>query len=377
MQFPALRLLLFVLAGLAAIGATSGRAEEKTESGEDATWIVTTVAGSGKKEANGDEGPATEVNLGWPFGVEIGPDKALYITEVWNHRLWRLDPRTNRLRVIAGTGRRGYSGDGGPATKADLNEPYEVRFDRAGNMFFVEMQNHLVRRVDAVSGIISTVAGTGNQGFSGDGGPATQAQLRLPHAIDFDPQGRLLIADIGNHRIRRVDLETGIIDTIAGDGRVEFPTEGAMARESSIPGPRAMAVSEGALWVVLREGHAVWRLDFETGRIHHVAGTGKPGYSGDGGPAKAATFHGPKGLAIDHEGNLLVVDSENDVVRLIDIRSGLVSTLAGSGRSQAFGGDGGPARHAKFAQMHGICVDSDGSIYLGDTLNHRVRRVAR
>lgn len=369
--------MLTVLAGLIGIGGTAGRAEQEADLGRNALWIVTTIAGTGEEENNGNEGSATDVNLGSPFGVEVGPDKALYITEVGNHRLWRLDLTTNRLRVIAGNGQRGYAGDGGLATQAELNEPYEVRFDQNGNLFFVEMQNHVVRRVDAASGVVSTVAGTGEEGFSGDGGPAIEARFRLPHAIDFDPQGRLLIADIGNHRIRRVDLATGIVETIAGDGTARFPEDGAVARGSSLPGPRAMAVTRDSLWVALREGHAVWRIDFATGRLHRIAGTGKPGYSGDGGLAKLATFNSPKGLAIDHTGNLLVVDSENDVVRLIDMSTGLVSTLAGSGRAQTFGGDGGPAREAKFAQMHGICAAADGTIYLGDTLNHRVRRLAQ
>lgn len=377
--FRAIALVAVVVpfAGWAGYGMAPLSAWDEPKSDQRNEWMVTTVAGTGEKEANGDSGRATEINLGWPFGVEIGPDGALYITEVWNHRLWRLDLQTEELRVIAGNGQRGYSGDGGPATEASLNEPYEVRFDREGNLYFVEMQNHLVRRVDGKTGIISTVAGTGEPGFSGDGAPATQARFLRPHAIDFDPQGGLLIADIGNHRIRRVDLNSGVVETIAGNGQVEPPREGALARESALPGPRAMAVSDDALWIVLREGHSVWRIDFADGRLGHVAGTGQSGYDGDGGPAKQATFNGPKGLAIDRDGNLLVVDSENDVVRLIDLESGEVHTVAGSGRAQTFGGDGGPALQAQFAQMHGICVADDGTIYLGDTLNHRVRRLHR
>jgi sugar lactone lactonase YvrE len=351
--------------------------QKQSDSRPSASWIVTTVAGTGEPENNGRQGQATEINIGYPFGVEIGPDGDLYVTEVWNHRVWQLKLQTNQLRVVAGNGTQGYAGDGGPAAAAALNEPYEIRFDRRGNLYFVEMRNHLVRRVDAQTGIISTIAGTGEPGFSGDGGPATQAQLRLPHAIVIEPTGGLLIADIGNHRVRRVDLETGIIDTIVGNGETSFPTDGAVARGSPLPGPRALAVTDNDLWIVLREGHALWRLEFPNGTVHHVAGTGRAGYSGDQGPARDATFHGPKGLVADREGNLLVVDSENDSIRHINVRTGIVTTLAGRGRAQTFGGDGGPANQAEFAQPHGICVGPDGSIYVGDTLNHRVRRIGK
>src|SRR4029453_17838788 len=179
---------------------------------------IDTIAGTGKPENSGDTGPALKINVGDPFGVEIGPDGALYICEVRNHRVMRLHFGSGELTTVAGNGTKGYSGDGGPATKAQLNEPYEVRFDRAGNMLFVEMQNHLVRKVDAKTGVISTVAGTGKKGYGGDGGPATAALFSSPHSIALDASDNLYIADIANHRIRKVDARTGIVTTIAGNG---------------------------------------------------------------------------------------------------------------------------------------------------------------
>src|SRR5688572_23479124 len=187
---------------------------------------IETIVGTGKPENNGDAGPALKINIGDPFGVEIGPDRALYICEVRNHRVWRLDLGSGEVKVVAGNGTKGYSGDGGPATKAQLNEPYEVRFDRAGNMLFVEMQNQLVRKIDAKTGTISTVAGTGQKGFGGDGGPATKAQMSSPHSIALDAADNIYIADIANHRIRKVDARTGIITTIAGNGERQQPSEG-------------------------------------------------------------------------------------------------------------------------------------------------------
>src|SRR5688572_20619881 len=203
---------------------------------------IETIAGTGKPDDGGDRGPGRETNIGNPFGVEIGPDGALYITEVSNHRVRRLDLKSGELTTVAGCGRKGYAGDGGPATQALLNEPYEVRFDTDGNMYFVEMQNHLVRRVDAKTGRISTVAGTGQPGYGGDGGPALSAQFRNPHSIALDGRGRLLVADIGNHRIRRIDLAAGTIDSIAGNGAKELPPDGSQARGQPIHGPRALAV---------------------------------------------------------------------------------------------------------------------------------------
>ena len=333
-----------------------------------------TVAGTGHDANNGSPGSAVMTNVGSPFGVELGPRGALHITEVSNHRVWRLDPITNQLTVVAGTGKPGYDGDGGPATKASLNEPYEVRFDRDGNMYFVEMQNHIVRQVDAKTGRISTIAGNGHKGFAGDGGPALKAQLSVPHSIALDESGYLYIADIGNHRIRRVHLASGTIDTMAGNGEKVLPQDGQAARGKPMLGPRALFIRKRTMWIALREGHSVWRMDLDSGILHHIAGTGDRGYSGDGGPAPAATFAGPKGIAEGPQGNVFVVDTENHVIRRIDVKRHTVTTVAGNGQ-KGYGGDTGPATQARLDRPHGVCVGPDGAIYIGDTVNHRVRSV--
>ena len=337
---------------------------------------IETVAGAGAPENNGDKGVATAVNMGDTFGVEIGPGKALYVTEVKNHRVWRVDLKSGQAKVVAGNGTKGYSGDGGPATKAELNEPYEVRFDRAGNMFFVEMKNHIIRRVDAKTGIISTVAGTGQQGYSGDGGPAIKATFNVPHSIALDGKGGIFVADIGNHRIRRIDLKTGVVESIAGSEKKKLPADGQAAKGNPILGPRALYIDGTTMWIALREGHSVWRMDLTDGILHHIAGTGKKGFTGDGGPGKKSTFDGPKGIAVGPNGNVFVVDTENQAIRRIDTKTGTITTVAGSGpKNRGFGGDGGDATKAKLARPHGICVGADGTIYIGDTLNHRVRCV--
>lgn len=337
---------------------------------------IATVAGTGQAGDNGREGPANEINIDQPFGVEFGPDGGLYICEVGRHRVRRLDLARNRLTTVAGSGRKGYSGDGGPATEADLNEPYEVRFDSRGNLFFVEMRNCVVRRVESHTGRISTVAGTGQPGYGGDGGPATEAQLRDPHSIAFDRQDRLYIADIGNHRIRRVDLKTGRIETIAGTGEKKLPGDGSQAVNGPILGPRALFIVGDDLWIALREGNSIWRLNLGDGLLHHEAGTGNKGYSGDGGPARNATFDGPKGIALTPGGDVVVVDTENQAIRIIKRMSGEIATLAGGGPdARGYAGDSGPAIKSKLDRPHGVCVGPDGSIYLGDTSNHRVRRI--
>ena len=337
---------------------------------------ISTVAGTGKPENNGHTGIGTKVNIGDPFGVEIGPDRALYITEVRNHRVLRLDLETGRLATLAGNGKKGYSGDGGPATEAQLNEPYEVRFDSAGNMLFVEMQNHVIRRVDAKTGKISTVGGTGSPGYAGDGGPATKAQFKQPHSIALDKHDNIYIADIGNHRIRKIDAKTGTVTSIAGNADKKLPVAGETAEGNPVLGPRALFIADNVLWVALREGHSVWKIDLADGKWQHVAGTGKKGFTGDGGPGKEATFDGPKGIAIGPDKNLVIVDTENHAIRLLDTQTGQIGTIAGRGPTHKGGsGDGGSATAALLDRPHGICVGPDGAVYIGDTLNHRVRRI--
>lgn len=364
-----MRSLFVVLAGLLLVTSNARSAEPRHR--------IDTIAGSGQAgdlPAGGGQALAVPVNQ--PFGVEHGPDGALYITSIGQHRVLRLDPESGRLSSVAGNGTQGYAGDDGAATEAALNEPYEVRFDRSGNMYFVEMMNHLIRRVDAQTGRISTISGAPTAGLQGDGGPARAARFKQPHSIALDDRGHLYVADIGNHRIRRIDLNSAQIDSIAGNGEKALPTSGSQAKGNPILGPRALSIAGRTLWIALREGNSVWRLNLDTGLIHHVAGTGKSGYSGDG-PVDSATFNGPKGIAATPDGAVLVVDSENQVIRRIDPKNAQVVTIAGLGpQARGFAGDGGAdALGAKFDRPHGIGVSPDGSNYIGDTNNHRVRRI--
>ncbi|MFM1897081.1 MAG: hypothetical protein RLZZ385_2155 [Pseudomonadota bacterium] len=339
---------------------------------------VITVAGTGVAgyEPEGSVGiPAIETPINNPYGVVAGPDGALYFCEVDGGRTRRLDLASGHLTTIAGNGESGFSGDGGPALQAAFSAPHEIRFDATGHLYVVERDSHVVRRIDAGSSLVSTLAGTGAPGYGGDGGPAGAAQLNQPHSIAFTAQGDLLICDIGNQRIRVVNQSTGRISTLAGDGSREPTPDTAPLRGTPLRGPRSLDTDpDGNAYLVLREGNAVFKLDLNGGRLERIAGTGVRGYSGDGGPALSATFNGPKGIAYsaaDH--SLYVVDTENHVIRRMDLNSGTISTVLGTG-SVADGPDGDPLA-CSLARPHGVCVHQ-GVLYVTDSENHRIRAVS-
>src|SRR4051812_6408178 len=276
------------------------------------------VAGTGEKGFAGDGGPATAARMNDPSGLTIGPDGAVYVCDTGNHVVRRIAPDGTITSVAGIGGKAGYAGDGGPATHATLNEPYEVRFDRAGNLYVVERLNHAVRKIDAKTGVITTVAGTGKPGFSGDGGPANKAELREPHSIQFGPDGSLYIADVLNHRVRRVDMTTGVITTFAGTGEKKSPQDGAKLDGAPLHGPRALDFGpDGNLYLALREGNSIWRFDMTARTLHRVAGTGKKGFTGNGAPATAATLNGPKGIAVAPSGDVYIADTESHAIRRV------------------------------------------------------------
>jgi sugar lactone lactonase YvrE len=332
---------------------------------------IETIAGNGTKGYGGDGGAAVEAKLAFPTGVARAPDGALYICDTENHRVRKVTS-DGTITTVAGTGEAGWSGDAGPAMGAKLNEPYEIRFDAAGNIFWVERLSHTVRKLDSRTGIITTVAGNGTAGFSGDGGPSTKAQLNEPHSIGLDRAGNLYICDVRNQRIRKVDLSTGIIATFAGTGERKPAPEGAPLKTAPLNGPRAIDFdASGNIILALREGNEILKLDLSKGTVHHLAGTGKKGNTGDNGPARAATLAGPKGVSVSTNGDIYFADTENHVIRMIEARTGLIRLVAGTGTA----GDGGDHDPLKCAmnRPHGIFVDRDGSIFIGDSDAERVR----
>lgn len=324
------------------------------------------------KGFSGDGGPAAVAQLNNPFAIARGPDGFLYICDVDNHRIRRV-ARDGTISTYAGNGMRGYAGDGGPATQAALNEPYDLAWDKSGHLFFVERLNHLVRRVDVQSGIISTVSGKGTPGFAGDGGPAGQAQFNQPHSLAFDAMGDLFVCDVLNHRVRKIDIQSGIITTWAGNGEKRTAADGSPITGSSLYGPRALVFApDGVGWLVLREGNSLLALDPKANTIQRMAGMGLSGFTGNGGPALDASLAGPKGVSLDGAGNVYLADTESHSIRYLSRETKTLEVLVGNG-SKGDGPDGDNPRACRLARPHGIFVDQDGSIYIGDSENHRVR----
>jgi sugar lactone lactonase YvrE len=342
---------------------------------------IETVAGTGKAGYSGDGRQAAKAELNQPFGLTIAPDGDLIFCDTNNHVIRRITKKSGIIRTIVGSGKTGYSGDGGRANQAELNEPYEVIFHPDGDLYWVERMNHVVRRMDHVTGKIITIAGTGDAGFSGDGGPGNKASMNQPHSIAFDREAKhLFICDIKNHRIRRVELASGIIDTWCGTGKANDTPDGApVSPKTPLKGPRALALApDGDLWLALREGNAVYRIDMKTTTLHHVAGTGEPGFTGNGGPAKEATIAGPKGIVLSPDGKLVyLADTETHTVRAIDLSKTppVLELVAGDG-TRGDGPDSPDPLKCKMARLHGLAIDpKTGDLYIGDSENHKIRVV--
>ena len=339
--------------------------------------LMETVAGTGKAGYAGDGGQARAALLREPFHCDLDGKGNLFIAEATNHCIRKVDLKTGIISTVAGTGKKGYSGDGGPALQAAMNEPYAVVVDEKGNLYIVDRNNAVVRKVDASTGGISTVAGNGTKGYGGDGGPGNQAMLREPNDCCLDGAGGLLIADVGDWRIRRLDLKTGIISTFAGIGKGAPKSnlgEGGPANKALIVGARAVCVDgKGNTYICEREGSKIRKVD-AAGIITTVAGTGKRGSGGDGGPALKAAFDGPKGIRCDKMGNVYIVDTENHSIRRFDVKAGTVTTVAGGRKGP--GGDGGDPTQAGMDRPHGCIVDDMGNIYIADSNNHRVRKAS-
>jgi len=339
---------------------------------DGATGIITTVAGNGTFGFSGDGGPATNAQLAFPDGIAIDHSGNLFIVDTRNNRVRRVDAVTGIITTVAGNGSAAFSGDGGPATTASLNFSLGgVAVDGSGNLFIADAGNNRVRRVDAATGIITTVAGNGTFSFSGDGGPATSATLAGPFGVAVDVSGNPFIADTFNNRIRRVDAATGIITTAAGNGTFGFSGDGGLATSATLGGPFGVAVDcSGNVFIADTSNNRIRRADAATGIITTVAGNGL----GDGGPATSASLFEPEAVTTDVTGNLLIADTNNSRIRRVDASTGIITTEAGTGQD-GFSGDGGPATSAAFSQPAGLVVDKSGNLFISDTDNNRIRRV--
>src|SRR5271157_2356151 len=325
---------------------------------------ITTVAGNGTYGFSGDGGPATSASLGGPRGVAVDSAGNLYMAELYNMRIRQVSGGT--IKTFAGNGAFRYSGDGGPAASASLNYPTGVALDSAGNLYIADSSNNRIRGV--AGGTITTIAGNGFENFSGDGGLATSASLSLPEGVAADSAGNLYIADSGNQRIRKVS--GGTITTIAGNGMQGFSGDGGPATSASLTYPAGVAVDPaGNLYIADSYNNRIRKVS--GGTITTVAGNGAYGFSGDGGPATSASLYWPQGVAVDSAGNLYIADTGNQRIRKVS--GGTITTVAGNG-AYRYSGDGGPATSASL-EPRGVSVDSAGNLYIADSWNSRIREV--
>jgi sugar lactone lactonase YvrE len=335
--------------------------------------IITTVAGDGTAGFSGDGGPATSASVASPFGLAIDAAGNLFIADTDNRRIRRVDGTTGIITTVAGDGTAGFSGDGLPATSASLAHPLGLAIDAAGNLFIADTDNHRIRRVDGTTGVIATVAGNGMTGFSGDGGPATSASLYFPGGVAVDAVGNLLILDRFNYRIRRVDGTTGVIATVAGSGMAGFAGDGGPATNASMSPGTGLAI-DAAGHLLIADNNRIRRVDGTTGIITTVMGNGTHRFSGDGEPATSASLASPFGLAVDAVGNLFIADYDNNRIRRVGGTTGIITTVTGNGMA-SFSGDGGPAASATVAHSYGVAVDAVGNLFIADSGNSRIRRV--
>ena len=331
-------------------------ADERVRRVDAKTAIITTVAGNGNPGFAGDTGPATTANLNFPMSVALDSASDLIIADAFNNRVRRVDAATGKISTFVGGG---AGGDGSPATSATFVQPYGISIDSSGNIFIADTLNERIRRVDASTGNITTVAGTGWQGASGDGGAATSSALFDPRGVAVDSLGKIYIGNAGNSTVR----EVGPSGTISSLVSTSLETAGGVAVDAS-----------GDLFITNSGTHQILRVDHTSGAVTVVAGNGSAGYTGDGGPATSATLSFPQGVAIDTSGNLFVADTNNNVIRRVDANTGIISTVAGTGLA-AFTGDGGPATAAALSNPERVAVDSADNLFVADLVNNRIRRV--
>ena len=341
----------------------------------DTSGIITTVAGSGYGSPGtggfgGDGGLATAAELFWPASIAVNSSGKLIIADTYNNRI-RIVNGSNLISTLAGNGTTGYDGDNFAATGAELNMPSGVAIDGSGNLFIADYSNNAIRKVDA-SGIITTVAGNGVYGYSGDGGSATTAALRNPNSIALDGSGSIFFVDYQNFRVRKIN-PAGIITTVAGNGTAGDSGDGGPATAAELNWPYSVAVDLfGNFFISEYTGNKIRRVD-GLGIITTVVGNGTPGYLGDGGVASAAELLRPMGIALDDSGILYIADAGNACIRMVK-RDGIISTIAGTG-THGFGGDGGMATNAQLYSPSGLTVDGNGNVYVADYSNDRIRKV--
>ncbi len=338
------------------------------------TGIMTSVAGTGVLGFEGDNGLATAANLAGPREIAIDASGNLFIADFLGNRIRRVDAKSGIISTVAGSYLEyGFKGDGGPATSALLEGCKGVFLDSAGNIFIADSYNNRIRKVDAATGIITTIAGDGSRSYGGDNGPATSASLSRPDHVVVDASGNIFVSDTENHRIRRIDAATKIITTYAGTGQGTYGGDGGPAQQANLKSPSQICIDASGNMFVADAGNARIRRIDRNGVITSVAGSGDKKYSGDGGSATSAAMASPQGVAVDGSGQIFIADSGNYRIRLVN-SGGIITTLAGNGHT-SYLGDNGPAWAATLLDPRGIAIDSAGNLYIADQSNLRIRKV--
>ncbi len=331
------------------------------------------IAGGGDKV---DNVPATQAKLDGPFGIVFDKAGSFYLVELTGERVLKVDSK-GTLTIIGGTGKTGNSGDGGPATRATFNGMHNLTISQAGDLYLADTWNNRIRKLDPKTGTIAAFAGTGKKGYAGDGGPALKGVFGGIYSIAFDYEGKKLYAvDLDNRRIRAVDMKTGTVELIAGNGSRGIPHDGADAKIAPLVDPRAVTVDrQGNVYILERSGHALRVVDPQ-GKIRTVAGTGKAGLGLGGGDAKKAQLTGPKHLCIDLDDNVIVADTGNHRILKYSPKDGKVILIAGTGK-KGDSGNGGPALEVSMNEPHGVFVHPSGTLYIVDSFNNRVFRLEK
>lgn len=342
------------------------------------SYIISTVAGNGTDGFSGDGSTATSAQLNLPYATAVDANGNVYIADLSNSRIRKTDAITGTITTIAGTGVSGFSGDGGLAINAQIGRPWGLTLDASGNLYIADSDFHRIRKIDATTNIITTVAGNGAIGSLGDGGAATSAQLANPTDISVDASGNLYIADRGNHKIRKVDATTGIISTIAGTGVSGFSGDGGLATAAQLAQPLGIALgATGSIYFTSGINRRVRKIENTTGIITTITGDGTQSFFGDGGPAILARIHPEGGLVVDSQENIYIADSRSHRIRKIDAITSIINTIAGSGppHISGFSGDGGAATSSRLNEPKGLTIDNAGNLFFTDYLNHRVRKL--
>ena len=335
--------------------------------------IIETIAGRDSGGYNGDNIPAVDAELYRPSTLWLDKYQNIYISDAFNQRVRRIDNTTGIITTIAGNGTVGYNSDTIAATAAELYVPQAVCLDTAGNVYIADAGNSRIRMVTVSTGIITTVAGNGIAGSSGDNGPAVSAEINGPGGVYVDVYGNIYITDVANNKIRKVTASTGIITTIAGTGIVGYSGDSGPATAAELNGPGTIFLdNSGNILFSDTWNNVIRKIDI-SGIITTIAGTGTGAYAGDNGPATSAELNEPWGVYVDNENDIFISDFGNGAIRKIDGTTGIITTVAGTG-VQGYSGDGGPATAAEL-YPDDVFLDNIGNMIIADFGNNRIRKV--